>query len=525
MSMKILLFFLLIILCINIACAYSEDDLEWACGNSKELHLGETISNGNYTVEAYNFPKSNQNEIRFVGIKLYENGILVADQILVEDDNYIYDDEIRMTALEFSIPVQDWTTDLPKEQWAKIKMEQRGMPRFDVQFETDKDDYPAYSSYIEVDLTIQNTGDAKAHNMDIYVDTDGLEMISGKAYYHYNELEKGELVDGKKDTTVFDPITLQFSAPSVVADTAFNIAVNIEYYDLKGMKYSYSESYPVKVLGMFRITKSINDNIYINEIATVTISLRNNGAYPINTIKISDTLPPDFELNNDSPLEWELNLKPGECRSFTYLLKPLQPNEEGYVIPAAIVQWTEDGKISSARSNSPRITVYGPKIELSKTVNPDIINVDGIVTVTIEVKNTGNVLASIDVTDYLPENAVLTDGVSGTEMVLRRGESQTFGYSMKMNTTGYVELPPAVVHFADTQGYDGTVVSEKRSIKVNPVVTPHATQTIDTLDQATTTAAATNSAAKTNEKAGAGLVCMLVGFFAAVFVIMRDKRT
>ncbi|MCD4808586.1 MAG: DUF11 domain-containing protein, partial [Methanosarcinales archaeon] len=192
---------------------------------------------------------------------------------------------------------------------------------------------------------------------------------------------------------------------------------------------------------------------------------------------------------------------------------------------AAIVQWTEDGKISSARSNSPCITVYGPKIELSKTVNPDTINVDGIVTVTIEVKNTGNVLASIDVTDYLPENAVLTDGVSGTEMVLRRGESQTFGYSMKMNTTGSVELPPAVVHFADSQGYDGTIVSEKRSIKVNPVVTPHATQTIDTLDQATTTAAATNSAAKSNEKAGAGLVCMLVGFFAAVFVIMRGRRT
>lgn len=139
-----------------------------------------------------------------------------------------------------------------------------------------------------------------------------------------------------KKILLFISITLQFSAPSVVADTAFNIAVNIEYYDLKGMKYSYSESYPVKVLGMFRITKSINDNIYINEIATVTISLRNDGAYPINTIKISDTLPPDFELNNDSLLEWELNLKPGECRSFTYLLKPLQPNEGGYVIPAAL---------------------------------------------------------------------------------------------------------------------------------------------------------------------------------------------
>jgi uncharacterized repeat protein (TIGR01451 family) len=523
--MKIFLYFLLIILCINIACAYDEDNLEWACGNSKKLNLGETISNGNYTVEAYNFPKSDLNEIQFVGIKLYENGILVADQTLVEDDNYIYDDEIRITAIEFSIPVQDWTTDLPEEPWAKIKMEPRGMPRFDVEFETDKDDYSAYSSYIEVDLTIQNTGDAKAHNMDIYMDTGDLEIISGKAYYHYNELEKGELVDGKTDTAAFDPITLRFVAPSVVADTAFNIAVNIEYYDLKGMEYSYSESYPVKVLGMFSITKSINDNIYINEIATVTISLRNYGVYPINTIKISDTLPPYFELNKDPPLEWELNLKPGECRSFTYSLKPLQPNEEGYVIPAAIAQWSEDSKICSARSNSPCITVYGPKIELSKTVNPDTINVDGIVTVTIEVKNTGNVLANIDVTDYLPGNVVLTDGVPDAEMVLRRGESQTFGYSMKMNMTGSVELPPAVAHFVDTQGYDGTVFSETRSITVNPVITPHDTQTIDTLDQTTTTAVATNTAAKTNVKAGAGLVCMLVGFFAAVFVIMRGRRT
>ncbi len=521
MSMKIFLYFLIIILCINIACAYGEDDLEWACGNSKELNLGETISNGNYTVEAYNFPKSDRNEIQFVGIKLYENGILVADQTLVEDDNYIYDDEIRITALEFSIPAQDWTTDLPEEPWVKIKMESRGMPRFDVQFETNRDDYPAYSSYIEMDLNIQNTGDAKAHNIDIYVDTGGLEIIRGKAYYHYNELEKGELVDGKTDTTAFDPITLRFGVPSVVADTAFNIAVNIDYYDLKGMGYSYSESYPVDVLGMFRITKSINDNIYINEVATVTISLRNDGTYPINTIKISDTLPPDFELNKDSPLKWELNLKPGECRSFTYSLKPLQPNEEGYVIPAVIAQWTEDGKTCSARSNSPYITVYGPKIEVSKTVTPDTINVDGIVTVTIEVKNTGNVLASIDVTDYLPENAVLTDGVPGAEMVLRPGESQTFGYSMKLNMTGSVELPPAVAHFVDTQGYDGTVISKTRYITVNPVVTPRATQTIDTLDETTTTVAA----AKTNKTVDAGLGCMLVGFFAAVFVIMRGRRT
>ena len=518
--MKILLYFLLIILCLSIASAYEEDDLEWACGNSKELHLGETISNGNFTVEAYNFPISDQNKIRFVGIRLYENGIPVSDQTLVEGEDYIYDDEIRITVLEFSTSTSEWTTDLPEEPWARIKMEPIGVPRFDVEFETGKDEYSVCASHIEVDITIQNTGDAEAHNVDINVDMDDLEVIGGKAHHHYSALEKGRRVDGKTETTAFDPITLRFDVPSVIEDTIFNIAVNIEYCDIKGTKYSYSRSYPVKVCGMFKISKSINDNVYINEIATVTISLRNDGAHPINSIKVSDTLPPDFELNENSTLKWELDLKPGECRSFTYSLKPLQPSDEGYVIPAAIAEWAEDGRTYSARSDSPSIAVYGPKIELSKTVNPSTINEDGIVTVTIEVKNTGNVLASVDVADHLPTNAVLTDGMLGDDMVLVAGETQTFGYSMKVNTTGSVELPPAVAHFVDTHDHDGIVVSENISITVNPEV--HSARTTNTVDR--TTAAAVSTAARTDKESGAGPICTLVGFLAAVFVIMRVKR-
>ena len=510
---------LIIFLCTNIASAYDEDDLEWACGNSKELHIGETISNGNYTVEAYNFPRSDRNETQFTGIRLYENNILISDQMLVEGEDYIYDDEIRVTAIEFSVPSSDWTTDLPEESWVKIKMEPIGVPRFDVEFETDKDEYPAYSSDIEVDLVIQNTGDTEAHDVDICVDTDGLEMIGGKAHHHCCDLEKGKRVDGKTDTSAFDPITLRFGVPSVIEDTVFYIAVNIECSDIRGVKYSYSESYPVKVSGMFRISKSINDNIYINEIATVTVSLRNDGTRPINSIKVRDTLPPDFELKGNSTLQWELDLGAGECKSFTYSLKPMQPNEEGHVIPAAIAEWTEDGGTYTARSDSPCIVVYGPKIELSKTVNPSTINEGGIVTVTIEVKNTGNVLASVDVADHLPKNAVLIDGVSGGKAVLAAGESHTFGYSMRMNTTGSVELPPAVAHFADTHDYAGTVVSEKISITVNPAA--HSARTIDTPDQTIATA---NATARTDKESGAGSVCTLVGILAAVFVVRRVKR-
>jgi uncharacterized repeat protein (TIGR01451 family) len=510
---------LLLILCLSTACAYDEDDLEWACGKSKELHLGEEISCGNYTVVAYNFPRSDHTQ--FVGIKLYENNIMVADQTLTEGKDYIHDDEVRITALKLWMTNHDWT-DVPTDQWAKIKIEPRGLPCFEVEFETEKDEYEPYS-VIEMDLIIQNIGDAEAEDVNVYVDAEAFEMIQGTARYHRSGIEKGELVDGRTDTAAFDPITLRFDVPSVIEDSIFNLTVNIEYYDIKDTKYSYSISYPVKVLSMFGISKSINDNIYMDEIATVTVSLRNDGTRPINSIRVSDTLPSEFELDGNSSLEWGLDLKAGECRSFTYSLKPLQPSEVGYFLPPAIAQWDEGGRRYSARSDLPYITVYGPKIELSKTVNPSTIEEAGVVTVAIEVANTGNVLASIDVADPLPEGAVLIDGASGGKVVLAAGESHTFGYSMGMNTTGSVELPPAVAHFADTHDYDGTVVSENISITVNPA--GHAAQSINTPDQTIATAATANTTTRTDKESGAGSVCTLVGFFAAVFVIMRVKRT
>ena len=523
MYMKIILYVLLILLCLNSAAAYDGDDLEWGCGNSKKLHLGETISNGNFTVEAYNFPRSGQNGARFVGIRLYEHGITVSDQTLVEGANYTYEENIRITALEFSVQSSDWTTDLPEALWAEIKMEPIGVPRFDVEFLTDKDEYFAYSAYIEVDLTIRNSGDAEAHDVDVTVDMDGLEAIVGKTHYHCSALEKGRRLDGKTDTPAFDPITLRFDLPSVIEDRIFNLAVNVECYDVRGVKYSYSESYPVKVSGMFRISKSINNNIYMDEIATVTVSLRNGGTRPINSIRVSDTTPPEFELIDNLSLLRELDLGAGESGSFTYRLKPMQPSEGGYVIPAAVASWRWDDRTYTAHSNSPGIAVYGPKIELSKRVNPETIEEGGIVVVEIMVKNTGNVLASIDAVDSLPGDAVLIDGVSGSRAVIAAGESHTFGYSMRVNRTGSVELPPAVAHFADTHDYDGTIVSENVSIMVNPAV--HSARTIDTPDQTTATAATANTATGTAKESGAGSVCTLVGLLAAVFVIMRVKRT
>jgi len=243
--------------------------------------------------------------------------------------------------------------------------------------------------------------------------------------------------------------------------------VDIEYYDIKGIKYYHAESYPIEVSGIFEISKTINKNIYLDETATVTVSLRNAGSHPISSIEVSDSVPANFELIDNSTLVWKLDLKVGECRSFTYSVKPVQPCREGYILPVATAWWILDGRTHTARSNSPSIAIYGPKICLSKIVSSDIIDVGGVATITVRAENTGNVLAHVNVTDYLPEGAALVNGVLNAKKVLKEGEELVFGYAMQINRSGSIELPPATAHFVDTHDYEGTVLSEKISIAVN----------------------------------------------------------
>ena len=521
--MKSFYVFLLLALFLNTAYAYSEDDLEWAGSNSKELYLGDMITNGIFTVKVSDFPTADLKENKFVGIKLYENGIQVAEYALIENEDYIYHDSIRISVMELSIPKTDWASGLPEQSWAKIKLESRGIPGFNVKFETDKDDYPAYVSQIEMDLTIYNSGDAKADDVNIYIESDDLELIDSEKHYHYSDIEKGERIDHKTGTVEFDPVPLKFSVPSVIMDTEFNVIVRIEYTDITGMNYSYSKSYPVKVSGMFRFSKTINDNIYINEKAIVTISLTNIGSLPINGITVTDSLPRDFELDENSSLEWELDLNSGESKSFTYTLLPLQPDENGYTVPPANAQWTQDSKEYYVLSNSPCITVYGPKIELSKSVDPDTIDGTGTVSVTIKVKNTGNVLANIEVSDYLWQDAELIDGELEAEMVLRGGEDQTFGYSMKLDISDSIELPCASAHFVDTQDYKGDVVSDVVLINMAEEEKPLTEQTNVSVNESLNKKTSKNNSSEDYENADIGWICIFTGFACAVLMIRFMK--
>ena len=102
-------------------------------------------------------------------------------------------------------------------------------------------------------------------------------------------------------------------------------------------------------------------------------------------------------------------------------------------------------------------------------MSPDVIGAGdaATVTVTVRAENAGNVLASVDVTDCLPEDAVFVSGDLKIAKVLKGGEELVFGYVMQVNGSGSIELPAAAAHFVDTHDYEGTVLSERPSITVH----------------------------------------------------------
>ncbi|MCK5307802.1 MAG: DUF11 domain-containing protein, partial [Zetaproteobacteria bacterium] len=181
------------------------------------------------------------------------------------------------------------------------------------------------------------------------------------------------------------------------------------------------------------------------------------------------------------------------------------------------------------------IVVYGPKIELSKSVIPATIEEGGIVTVTLEVKNTGNMLASVGVADSLPPDAVLTDGVTYAKAVLEAGESHTFRYRMRLDAAGSIELPAAFLQFVDNHEHEGTVASENVSITVNPanlqgssdppgsqgspiISTATATQTVATSYKTT------GSDASTGEESVVGYRFTFVYMLIVLYTIVRITR-
>jgi uncharacterized repeat protein (TIGR01451 family) len=526
----ILKYILIALLYISSSCllaqAWEDEDLiHWTGEKSDKLYWGETFDNDIYTVEAYDFPRTDikgQIGTPYVGVNLYENGELVYSDSMLVNDQFKYGGEARVTVVEL-MPGSDihWQDDT-YEPWAKIEIELRGLPELDINVETekgdDKDTFQLTNSKIPVTINIKNKGDAPLEDVDIYIDTDGLKFYSfgTSTKTHYTE-------DIIEDGASINQISFDLEIPSHMKDTEYKISVNVTGIDEKDERHNFSDGKEITILNMISITKTTKSEIFMTDTAFVQLIIKNDGAYTVNNIEFRDSIPDYFELVGSSPLQWNFNMAPGQIRDFKYTIKPIKPEPDGYDLPAADATWNVGGLEYSQTCTKPEIIVHGSKILLEKTVSPTQVERNENVKVTITATNVGDVKASVEIIDNdpLPDNVTLVSGETYTTSPKVIGEENSISltYIISASANGTYELPQATAKFHDLQGYRSEEISASPEFTAgNPPPLPDETPRPGYTPTPTTP---TPVPSPTREEPGFGILAGLVGLSMAVLLALR----
>lgn len=474
MSKRIALIGLLAVFIFSILSmtAFAADEVEWVeKKGAAKLYWGNSI-----TVEGYEIKAEDFNENKMVFVSISKDGEKLKSFPLTAGLEFVHNDEIKVYARSVNPNYEVITRDGKEfrtgnwNPYAELDILVRGQPNFDIVVETKKDTYDSKltgDSRIDVTIKVKNDGEARAENVVLTVDTAGLEVLSGKTKYTYSKVLKGETLE---------PINLTLKAPTPWEDTDFNITARTTYVDIKDKKYERIGSKVIKIEKKWGlvISKNFPKERRMGEPVHVSVNVRNRGLCDINNIMLEDSIVSDMHLQQDVTFDKTLSLKTGEIAEdvFKYTLIPEKPGE--FTFPKTVATFTlPNGQKETVDSNnSQKITVYGPYIEIKKTVDKQQLNPEEKLTVTVTAKNTGNVDASVTLTDTIPSEAKLISGETSFKQVLgKNGGSKTITYVLQMHEEGEVQIPACKASFLDLNKYSGEAISESPVVYVGVPVT------------------------------------------------------
>lgn len=387
----------------------------------------------------------------------------------LQSEAYIDPDyEVKVSATGFTAKnAKEWVYEY-YNPYATIAIQLRGKPKLDVTVATDKSAYTSYDDQIiTATVTVTNSGEAKAKNVDVYLNTGELKLRGGDTsqLHQYNStLEKGA-------SQSFSVILI---VPELIDQKSYAFSANAKAYDVKDLEYKSAGSASITVSpkqNYFTISKAVSkDRMYLPETIVVRITVANGGIYDIYNIHVADSMNEKFELKSNTSFQWDIPvLKPGQEWGTSYSIKPLETNINSFTIPAASATFTVNNKPYSASSKAPTVIVNGPKIILNKTVDKTAVNISEDVTVTVSINNVGNIATKAEVNDSLPGGASLVSGqTSFASTFLELNTPQVFSYTIRMNTEGEIKLPAAVANYTGIE-YRGTTRSVLSS--ESPVIT------------------------------------------------------
>lgn len=460
MSIKSIFFSFLVLFClISQVSAYSPNDIEWKSVKTVTLYWGDSFKVDNYVITADDFNKDG-----YAYITIYkDNQYMTAGALKISDDLIYRDnvngDDIKVYASALSLKTDSWTGNLI-DPTVKVQIYRRGLPNLKVDLNIEKKTYdPTRLStprFIEGTITIKNIGDAKASNIVLNVDTDGLELADGKLVQTIFSLEKGETTE---------PIAFSLKIPMLWEEKKFNIDAQAIAYDINNKKYIFHGVKTVSIEPKTTITliKSCTKEIYMDETAYVSLIMRNTGPYALNSVHFTDPQTGDLEVKGKVQTEKTVSLSAQETTTvLEYALKPIKPGK--FKLPKATANFKVDGREYTFESDTPTIVVNGPYIVLEKKLNASSFDPGDSVRVTISVKNEGNRDANVKIEETVPEGTSFVSGSMDFDNVVKGRSTQSFSYVLKLEKEADIKLPATSAEFVDLKGYKGEKISNMPEI-------------------------------------------------------------
>ena len=343
---KIILISLLFFISLTPMC--SADDVHWVSKGTHTLHSGDTITAGDFEIEACDFDVYNA----FVHLNIYKNGSIVKDDVLGTGDALIHDDEIKVEVINTTGDVAVWENEKENPK-TKIEIYLRAVPELVVSIDT------YVTDEIAATITIRNRGKGDIEDVDMDIDADDLKIIDGKLIHHFDEILKG-----KSET-----IRMRFKTPPL-ADKPYKISVNVTGLDENGI-YSTSSSKTIQNaeptpdtathlqnVQTISITKSVNPAIVvIGDCVTVILDIHNQYDSQVE-VHVADDLPTNVDLINGTTSK-SMILQESRTRNHTYIIKMNSAGD--IVLPPATVNFTDpQGCEKTIVSKKPVVSVINP---------------------------------------------------------------------------------------------------------------------------------------------------------------------
>ncbi len=535
MKAKILFCLLFIVMLMPCASAYTLDEIEWSdkADASGTLKWGGTLKSGEYTIKAEDF-----NEDGFVSIGIYRDGQLQKKSPVRSGEGFEFldtekGDDLRIFVKSTKLNIDEWTGNMDNPS-AAIEVYERGIPEMGIVIDTEQDTYDprtvAYQSIIAT-IDIDNEGDAEAEDLMVEIDVDGMELLDGKLEHHFTSVEEDE---------VLDTLDLKMELPHYWEETDVQITVTTRSEDINGEIHEQTENKKITIepVAELVVTKTVTDEIYMDETAHVSVSVWNNGIYSLSSVSVSNPRTDDLEVQDNVDDEVTLSFGPKETHAkiFDYTLKPTKTGT--YTIPSTIATFTApDGKEHTFKSDTSKIKIDGPDIVLSKTVSSESVNPGDEVTVKVTVKNQGTKDASVTTAETIPDIISYVRGDLSFHDVVAHGKSYTYSYVIRADEIGEFKIPETSATFIDFEEYRGERISNTPVLNVvDP--TAQTTETSSsgsdgsgsqgTAQQGSSSSGSVNgeeSIENTRVEPGFEASFMILALFAVYFVSKRKDRS